>query len=79
MGMYLVAIIVIFILGIVAFFFPIMPLSYLLDFEFSNLGPIATGIWAIMIDIFIVTPLFIYFGVVKFIYAHKKPLQNNNA
>ena len=53
------------ILGIVAFFFPIMPICYLLDIEFSNLGPIATGAWAIFIDIFVITPVFIYMAIIK--------------
>lgn len=59
------------ILGVIAFFFPIMPVCYLLDIEFSNLGPIATGVWAVFIDIFIITPVFIYMVIVKGSHAFK--------
>jgi hypothetical protein len=61
-----------FILGIIAFFFPVAPLSYLLDIEFSNLGPIATAAWGLLFDIFVVTPLFVYIGVVKIIHTDKQ-------
>jgi len=69
--LYFVVIIACIVLGVIAFFFPVMPLSYLLDIEFSNLGPIATAAWGLLFDIFVVTPLFIYFGVVKIIHTNK--------
>lgn len=58
------------VLGIIAFFFPIMPICYLLDIEFSNLGPIATAAWAILFDVFVITPVFLYMGIVRTIHIY---------
>lgn len=52
-------------ISIIAFFFPIMPLSYILGFEVSNLGPISTAAWGLSFDIFVVTPIFLIFAIIK--------------
>ena len=62
---YVAAMIGCFLLGIISFYFPIMPLYMALGLEFSNLGPIATAAWALTFDIFVITPLFIYIIIVK--------------
>lgn len=65
--------IVIFVFGIsvLAFFFPILPICYLLGKEFSNLGPIATGVWGAIIDIFVITPAFLAVIVIKLSFYFK--------
>ena len=55
------------IVGAILFFFPILPLYALMGWEFSNLGPIATFIYGIMFDIFVVTPAFIVLVIVKWV------------
>jgi hypothetical protein len=57
-GVYLLVLAGVFVASVIVFFFPIMPLCWLLGIEFSNLGPIATAFWGILINIFIVTPGF---------------------
>jgi len=50
---------VVLVLSIVVFFFPILPICALLDKEFSNLGPIATFVWGLLVDILVLTPVFL--------------------
>lgn len=64
---YVAIMIAIFVLSIFAFFFPILPIYYLLGKEFSNLGPIATGVWGAIIDIFVITPAFIAVIIMKIV------------
>jgi hypothetical protein len=54
-------------LSVLAFYFPIMPIYALLDMEFSNLGPIATAAWGLMIDMYLITPIFVYAILLKFL------------
>ena len=53
------------VLGTLSFFFPIYQLCELMNWNFSNLGPIATFIWSIMFNVLIITPLFISFLIYK--------------
>jgi hypothetical protein len=57
------------ILGIFIFF-PILLIYSALGKEFSNLGPIATFVWGVLFEIFVITPLFIILMVVKLIRRH---------
>ena len=66
-GTYLAALIASPIVGVILFFFPILPLYALMGWEFSDLGPIATFIWGILFDIFVATPAFIVLVVVKLV------------
>src|SRR3954462_1558563 len=66
-GTYLAVLIASPIVGAILFFFPILPLYWLMGWEFSNLGPIATFILGIMFDLYIATPAFIVLVVVKLI------------
>ena len=80
-GSYFVVVIACFILGIIAFFFPIMPICFIFNLEFSNLGPIATAIYALAFDIFIVTPVYIFMLIVKIILSlnNKRHISNKKA
>jgi len=51
-------------------FFPIVFIYSALGMEFSNLGPIATFVWGVLFEIFVITPLFIILFVVKLIRRH---------
>jgi len=63
--------IAIFVLGVVLFYFPILPLYSLLGKEFSNLGPIPTGIWGAMVDVVVITPAFLIVVIIKIIMAYR--------
>ena len=62
---------VVIVLGIFIFF-PILLIYSALGMEFSNLGPIATFVWGVLFEAFVVTPLFIILLVVKLIRRHGK-------
>lgn len=64
-AIYMAAMVVVLLGSIVVFFFPIMPLCYIFNIEFSNLGPIATAAWGILFNILILTPAFIYAIFIK--------------
>lgn len=64
---YIETVILVFGISIFAFFFPILPICYLLGKEFSNLGPIATGVWGAIIDIFVITPAFLAVVIIKIV------------
>jgi uncharacterized protein YqhQ len=66
---YLVVSVVVIVLGIFIFF-PILLIYSALGMEFSNLGPIATFVWGVLFEIFVITPLFIISFVVKLIRRH---------
>ena len=53
------------ILAVVAFFFPVMQIYDHFGWEVSNLGPIATFFWGIAIDIWVITPVFIFLAITK--------------
>jgi hypothetical protein len=69
---YLLTMLITLIISIVFFFFPVMPICYLLGIEFSNLGPIATAAWGIIFNLLIVTPVFIcvIFLKLKYTFRH---------
>jgi hypothetical protein len=77
-GSYLVVNTVCFLLGIIVFFFPIMPICFMFDIEFSNLGPIATATYALIFDTFIVTPIYIVILIVKIIISLNSKLHMSN-
>jgi hypothetical protein len=60
---------VVIVLGILIFF-PILLIYSALGMEFSNLGPIATFVWGVLFEIFVITPLFVILFVVKLIRRH---------
>jgi hypothetical protein len=51
--------------GFMAFFFPIMQICEAAGWEFSNLGPIATAMWAFLFWLYVVTPLFVVTVIAK--------------
>ena len=63
---YLLVSAVVIVLGIFIFF-PILLIYSTLGMEFSNLGPIATFVWGLLFEIFVVTPLFAALFLVKLI------------
>jgi hypothetical protein len=71
-GIYVATMIGVFILGIVIFFFPILPIYSALGKEFSNLGPIATGLWGVIFDLVVVTPAFFFILILKYVRANQK-------
>jgi hypothetical protein len=71
LAIYMAAMVVVLLCSIVAFFFPIMPLCYIFNIEFSNLGPIATAAWGILFNVLILTPAFIYAIFIKIRHAIK--------
>ena len=66
---YFVVSAVVLVLGIIIFF-PIILIYSALGMEFSNLGPIATFVWGVLFEIFVITPLFITLFVAKLIRRH---------
>ena len=66
---YLLVSAIVIVLGIFIFF-PILLIYSTLGMEFSNLGPIATFVWGVLFEIFVITPLFIILFVVKLIRRH---------
>jgi hypothetical protein len=68
-GTYFVVSAVVIGLGI-CIFFPILLIYSALGMEFSNLGPIATFVWGVLFEIFVITPLFIVLFIVKLIRRH---------
>jgi hypothetical protein len=68
-GTYFVVSAIVIVLGIVIFF-PILLIYTALGMEFSNLGPIATFVWGVLFEIFVITPLFIVVFIVKLIRRH---------
>lgn len=74
---YIAIMVAILVLGIVVFYFPILPLYSLLGKEFSNLGPIATGIWGAVVDAMVITPAFLVIAITKIvmIYRNRKILR----
>ena len=65
-GTYCVVSAAVIVLGILIFF-PLLLIYSALGMEFSNLGPIATFVWGVLFEIFVITPLFIILFVVKLI------------
>ena len=55
---------VVIVLGIFIFF-PMLLIYSALGREFSNLGPIVTLVWAVLFEIFVITPLFCILFAVK--------------
>jgi len=51
----------------VLLFFPILLVYSILGREFSNLGPMATFLWAVLFEVVVVTPLFVVLLVVKIV------------
>ena len=51
--------------GAMLFFFPILQICEFFNWEFSNLGPIATFFWGILFDIFFATPAFVLLLIYK--------------
>jgi hypothetical protein len=46
-------------------FLPLLLIYSMLGMEFPNLGPIATFVWGVLFDIFVVTPLFFILFIIK--------------
>ena len=46
-------------------FFPLLAIYSALGKEFSNLGPIATFVWGVLFELFVVTPIFLILFIVK--------------
>ncbi len=63
-GTYFAMSAIVIVLGILIFF-PICLIYSALNMEFSNLGPIATFVWGVLFDIFVITPLFFILFTVK--------------
>jgi hypothetical protein len=63
------------ILSVLTFFFPIMQIYDYLGREFSNLGPIATFFWGVLVDVWVVTPLFVVLLLTK-LFRRTRPIEN---
>ena len=48
-------------------FFPLLLLYSMLGKEFSNLGPIATFVWGMLFELFVVSPIFLLLFLIKMI------------
>ncbi len=47
------------VLSVIFWFYPIYQIYESHNMEFSNLGPIVTFCWGVMVDIFVLTPIFL--------------------
>ena len=48
-------------------FFPLLLLYSMLGKEFPNLGPIATFVWGMLFELFVVSPIFLLLFLIKMI------------
>ncbi len=58
-AVYLIASALLLLLSWYAFYFPVHQIFDLLGIEFSNLGPIATLSWGVVVILFLLTPAFV--------------------